>query len=322
MIILKNTYISILLAGAVLFSPVLAIAADENEKHMGVFSELQNEAERFLRKIGMKDLAVVLFKYSAEGGSKHGQANYALSYIRGWDGQKQDFTQAAEWFQKSAKQGSTFSEVKLARLYYYGLGVEKDYSKSANYAKRAADKDSPEAQAFLAMLYLRGHGIEKNIANSFSFNLKSAEQGNSNGQLGLGWRYLKGIKVKKSEEKALHWLMLAYDQGNRRATNNATWIMATSFDARLRDGEKAAQMLEDLIEKRKIKNRKVRSATYDSLAAAYAEMGRFGDAILMQEKAFKAEKEFLQKNRSTDTTHIKLFGKHLASYRQNRPWRK
>jgi tetratricopeptide (TPR) repeat protein len=56
--------------------------------------------------------------------------------------------------------------------------------------------------------------------------------------------------------------------------NRIAWILATSSDADLRDGARAATLAERAV---RLTNRED-AASLDSLAAAYAELGRYDDA--------------------------------------------
>jgi hypothetical protein len=54
---------------------------------------------------------------------------------------------------------------------------------------------------------------------------------------------------------------------------------------------------------------------YDTLAAAYAEAGRFQDAIQTQERAITKRKQ------EGWTKDLSEYEKHLSSYKAGRPWR-
>ena len=53
-----------------------------------------------------------------------------------------------------------------------------------------------------------------------------------------------------------------------------------------------------------------------TLAAAYAEVGRFQDAVRTQEKAIR-----MLRGREAAEKEVKDFEKPLASYRAGKPWR-
>lgn len=63
------------------------------------------------------------------------QFNLASIYDNA-QGVPQDYTEAAQWYQKAAEQGIWEAQFNLAGLYFYGEGVKQDYVQS--YAWYAA----------------------------------------------------------------------------------------------------------------------------------------------------------------------------------------
>lgn len=92
------------------------------------------------------------------------------------------------------------------------------------------------------------------------------------------------------------------------ALNNLAWIRATHPDAELRNGAKAVELAERCC---KLSNYQI-GPTLDTLAAAYAEVGRFDEAIRWQNKAIELAG-------ATDTTELQ---KQLEFYRAGKPLRK
>ena len=72
---------------------------------------------------------------------------------------------------------------------------------------------------------------------------------------------------------------LTADADHSRAANNLAWLLATAPDVGLRDGERAVNLAEELVADRSD------PGTLDTLAAAYAEAGRFAEAITTGERA-------------------------------------
>jgi len=73
---------------------------------------------------------------------------------------------------------------------------------------------------------------------------------------------------------------LSRSNARQRAQNNLAWFLATCTAPAFRDGSRAVQLAEQLV-----KVVPDNAAMLDTLAAAYAEAGRFSDAIRTQEKA-------------------------------------
>ena len=92
--------------------------------------------------------------------------------------------------------------------------------------------------------------------------------------------------------------------------NNLAWILATSPDDALRDGKRAIELGTKACEETEFKEPHILS----TLAAGYAEVGNFEDAMKWSAKAVELGKAEL--NEQTDQLE-----KELESYRDKKPWR-
>ena len=80
------------------------------------------------------------------------------------------------------------------------------------------------------------------------------------------------------------WLRKSAGQGYLPAINGLAWVLATDTNNDLRNGVEATKWAERLC-----MEDGGRSAAYlDTLAAAYAEVGRWDDAVATQKKAIDA----------------------------------
>jgi len=93
--------------------------------------------------------------------------------------------------------------------------------------------------------------------------------------------------------------------------NNLAWILATSRDASIRNGKKAVRLAKSAATEFAAPKR---PGALDTLAAAYAEAGRFGDAVQTASRAYKGA--LRQGNR---TLAEKIHGR-IALYRAGRPF--
>ena len=93
------------------------------------------------------------------------------------------------------------------------------------------------------------------------------------------------------------------------AYNNLAWLLAVCPESKFRDGVKAIELAKKAIEL------KDTASHISTLAAAYAEIGRFQDAIKTEERAIAKLKE---EGNTKDLPELK---KHLASYKEGKPWR-
>ncbi len=94
------------------------------------------------------------------------------------------------------------------------------------------------------------------------------------------------------------------------ALNNVAWIRATCADARLRDGAEAVR----LAERARDRSPEPVAVFHSTLAAAYAEAGRFPEAVTACSRA-------LELARSGGEPHAaQSFEQQLARYRAGRPF--
>lgn len=112
-------------------------------------------------------------------------------------------------------------------------------------------------------------------------------------------------------EAAQHWdAVLKIAPDNSDALNNFAWLLATCPEPSVRDGKRAVELASQACQLTRFK------VTYclGTLAAAYAEAGRFDDAIAAAQKACagasaQGDQDLLKKNQEL-----------LALYRQHKPY--
>jgi len=125
----------------------------------------------------------------------------------------------------------------------------------------------------------------------------------------LGVLYLREGKTAKALQflrRAIELDPLYYEAGNYLA-----WVLATHPSAEFRDGDEAVRIAERMIE---ITGR--RDAMFlDTLAAAYAEAGRFEEASLAAEKAVQSA--IMEGNE----VFADKAGRRALEYRQGKPYR-
>jgi tetratricopeptide (TPR) repeat protein len=100
---------------------------------------------------------------------------------------------------------------------------------------------------------------------------------------------------------------LARSRPRRWVQNNLAWLLATAPHSAVRDGARALALAEQLVAWRRDD-----AAYLDTFAAAYAELGRFDDAVKTQRAAVAR----LGRGATRDE-----YRRHLKSYEQRKPWR-
>lgn len=112
-----------------------------------------------------------------------------------------------------------------------------------------------------------------------AIRLDSAETHN---KLGLGL-----FQIGKPNEAINQWkIALDIEPHNLNAQSNIAWVLATCPERAVRDGERAVIMMSDVIERSGAKSPMI----LRTLAAAYAEAGRFSDAIEAAQQALELAK--------------------------------
>ena len=113
--------------------------------------------------------------------------------------------------------------------------------------------------------------------------------------------------------QAIEYFRKAVEQNSNFAPslNNLAWLMATSDNAELRDGPLAVTYAETLCRETQART----AENLDTLAAAYAEAGRFDDAIKTINEAIRAAKT------DGDLQTSRGLQKRLLLYKQEEPFR-
>jgi Flp pilus assembly protein TadD len=131
----------------------------------------------------------------------------------------------------------------------------------------------------------------------------------ANSQNNLGLALLQTGDTKGAAvhlEKALQ-----IDPGLMNAEVNLAWVLATSSDDLLRNGARAVQLAEDVAKRAGHPN----AIVLRTLAAAYAETGRFNDAINAAQQAIEIAKATGDQGLMSDLE------RSIAAFRMNQPIR-
>lgn len=128
-----------------------------------------------------------------------------------------DYTQAAEWYEKSAKNGLDHAQNNLGDMYAFGIGVGQNYEKAFYWYSQAAERMHLEAMSNVANYYYLGRGVEQNYDKAVAYHTKAANLGYANSQEVLGEMYMKGDGVEQNYTKAVYWLKMSSENGERSA---------------------------------------------------------------------------------------------------------
>ncbi|MET0539262.1 MAG: hypothetical protein ABWZ64_15175 [Xanthobacteraceae bacterium] len=126
----------------------------------------------------------------------------------------QNFSSAAEWFERAAKKGLTPAQFRLAGLYEKGLGVKKNLDTARRYYATAGEAGHAEALHNLAVLYAEGIDGKPDYQTAAKWFRKAAGYGVVDSQYNLAVLYARGIGVEQNLAEAYKWFVLAAREGD------------------------------------------------------------------------------------------------------------
>jgi TPR repeat protein len=125
-----------------------------------------------------------------------------------------DVSEAARWYELSAKQGDADAQFSIAFMYDQGQGVSQNDELAAMWYQKAAEQGDAAAQNNLGVMYDNGHGVEQNPREARRWYLAAARQGDDTASYNLGVNYLFGQGVRESAELAARWFRIASRNGS------------------------------------------------------------------------------------------------------------
>ena len=213
---------------------------------------------------------------------------------------------AVEYYAKADAQGLLGAKVSLAYAYLVGEGVEQDLGRAFELYSAAGDAGLPSSFIGIGHMYENGLGVKQDTQRAIEWYEQGAEHGLEEAMLRLVSYYLRQDS-QDAREAALEWSRRAAEVGSAQAFNDYAWQLATSKFDGLRNGTLA---LDQAIKAVAVE---ASAAFLDTLAAAYAELGDFEQAVATQEKALAGIDE--------DDAMREGFEDRLAHYQRSQPWR-
>jgi Flp pilus assembly protein TadD len=139
------------------------------------------------------------------------------------------------------------------------------------------EPDQPEAALLLGNLYLADHQREK-AADQFEQVIRLL---GNNAEAEMGLAVIAGDAGRNAEAIAHYRRVVALDANSVYARNNLAWLLATDADPGLRNGGEAVRLAEQACQL----TRYDQAFYIGTLAAAYAEAGKFAAAVKTAQKA-------------------------------------
>ncbi|MDD2765649.1 MAG: tetratricopeptide repeat protein [Opitutaceae bacterium] len=141
-----------------------------------------------------------------------GNANLAVGWrYREGDGVPQNFSRAAQWFERATRQGSAKAAYDLGVLCYYGLGMPADADRAQNWLEVAVRREYAPALTLLGLIAQNEHHDPERALTLWN---QAAAHDDAWAEYLLGSAYL----VKREEDGnnlvlALYWLEQARRDG-------------------------------------------------------------------------------------------------------------
>ena len=151
---------------------------------------------------------------NANEGNLRAQVKVARMYDNG-DGVEKSPVRAVSWTRKAAIKGDPEAETMLGLAYARGIGgLGKSLLEARKWFTKAAENGDVNAMQFLSGMIMDGEGGEKNPEEGAKWLMKAAEIGNAGGQHKLGHLYEDGEGVEKDLAKAFEWFLKSAEQGD------------------------------------------------------------------------------------------------------------
>lgn len=224
------------------------------------------------------DLAAGFYRIAIEQQFPASQVNLANLYWYG-KGVPRDPKRAFELYRQAAKAGYNMAFVPLGNIYASGDGAPQDHKRAFELFVRASKTGVPAANYHMGFAYEKGRGVRQNLQLAKRNYQIAAIQGHGEAQNALGYLYRRGLGVEQDFVEAATWYQLAADQGVAGAMNRLAWLLAGCPVTEVCDGEAALKLALQAIQDQESATR------LDSLAAAYARLGQFDEAVSVMDRA-------------------------------------
>lgn len=283
---------------------ILGQAADEGH----VFAMMSLAASYRADHVATPDPAAAMAWYERAHAAGESKALLSMGYMHA-NGEmgEEDVESALAAFQKAADEGVTEAHTSLAYAYLTGTGVAEDPDLAYLHYNEAAKGGDVAAFLGLGHLYEHGIGVAQSIGAAKSWYERGARRGSVDAQMRMVGLFLREDS-SIARKQALFWGREAASSGLAQALNDYAWLLATSKFDEMRNGTLALDQAQRAVADKE-------SAAYlDTLAAAYAELGNFAEAIEVQERAIAAINEEEQNLRGELQTRLEY-------YERSQPWR-
>jgi TPR repeat protein len=118
-----------------------------------------------------------------------------------------DYATALKEWRPLAEKGGAAAEFNLGLLYYDGNGVAQDFTVAAQWFERSADQGYTKAQYNLGEMYAVGKGIRRDYVQAYKWLSVCAASGNDTCAMHREWvgEKLKGSQLSRAQRLVQEW---------------------------------------------------------------------------------------------------------------------
>ncbi|MGE0766270.1 MAG: tetratricopeptide repeat protein [Hyphomicrobiaceae bacterium] len=164
-------------------------------------------------------------RLAAAQGDAAAQLEVATRLAEG-KGVRQNFAEAARWYEHAADQGQPIAQYRLATLYERGMGVKADRNKARALYEKAGRQGNLKAMHNLAVISASPTGGSPDYITAARLFTSAAEHGLHDSQYNLGVLYESGLGVPKDHAAAYKWYSLAARGGDTVAARRRDMLIS------------------------------------------------------------------------------------------------
>jgi TPR repeat protein len=180
-------------------------------------------------------------KVRSGAGERAATRQLAEMYYLGRGGVEQNFSEAARWYERLARQGDPRAQTSLGLMYARGFGVARNMETARKWWNFAAAQNDPGAQYNLGVIYSKGEGVEQDFAQAAHWLRLAAQRGHIQAQNNLGLLYHEGKGLARDPVRAYFWLKVATLQGDDISQQALPSVSKDMSPAQIREAEDQAE---------------------------------------------------------------------------------
>lgn len=251
---------------------------------------------------------------------KHPEAMNALGtlYEQGL-GVAQNDKKAFELYEASAAIGFVLGQHNLSECFSNGRGVAKNEKEANRWLLKAAKQEFGPSQALYAWKLEEGQGgLVKNTKEAATWYLRAAQNAHGPSITHMAYLYYIGRGVPQDFRRAAAWYKRAIRTEDPWAKNDFAWFLSVCPDANFHDPDMAVQLAQSSLSQLE----KPPYQIVDTLAAALARQGKFGEAVQWQIKSIAIfhEVTFGKEMGEDGKKLLNELNARLADYRKQTPF--